>query len=220
MVDGGGEVRFVDRPVHHPVESHRVETAQFTFLFDLENSDVPGPRGVLLLAGTEEPLLLGAIHGQNHKLERLPAEQELCGDPVLHDLHLVIASFGAERLADNANGFWIFFQHENIARRTWRPPLDQRDQFESAYGRHDFGQVEPCLLGDFAKRACAVQEGVDLDRGGRQAGSIGISAAGVLARTDEVGPFVGIGQRVAIAQSFNDQGRHAHLQRERLKHRR
>ena len=75
MIDRRCEVRFGDGSLYYAVESHRIETGQFTFFVDLENADVPRSTGVLLFAGTKKTLLFGAIHGEHHELERLPAQR-------------------------------------------------------------------------------------------------------------------------------------------------
>ena len=74
----------------------------------------------------EERLLLGAIHGHDHKLEALSPEQELRGDPIVDDLELIVRSFGSQDVADQANGLRIIFHDEDgvgqgIARRSTRP---------------------------------------------------------------------------------------------------
>ena len=100
MVDGREQVRLVDRAVDHAVQAQGIEPGQLALVVDVQNSDVSSTVAVLKFACAEECLLLRAVHGQDHKLEMLPAKQELGGDAVVGDFQLVIRTFGAEDFAD------------------------------------------------------------------------------------------------------------------------
>src|SRR6516162_6225323 len=102
--------------MQNAVESHPIEPDELAFVMDAQNPDISCPARALLLAREKESLVLRAIHGQNHQLEALPAEQELRGDSIVDDLQLIVRPFGAEHLADHAYGLGVFVKHQNGVR--------------------------------------------------------------------------------------------------------
>ena len=72
-----------------------------------------------------------------------------------------------------------------------RPALDQPGPLQAPRDGHDLAEVQPGLLRHLAQAAGAVEQRMDLDHGGGQAGPIGVSAAGRLASEDELFPIIG-----------------------------
>ena len=92
----GEQVALIDRPVEHSVKTHGIQTAQFIFILDAGDSDVPAGRGVLSLACLEEGLLLQPIPGEDHEVKALTPQRSSGCHAIADHLELMIGPLGAQ----------------------------------------------------------------------------------------------------------------------------
>ena len=179
-------------------------------------------RGVLLLAGPEERLLVGTVEGKDDEVERMPPQQKLSGHAVADDLELVIGSPPAPaRALDQPRGLRIVVQHQDRFTGSGRPPLDQAGQLQAArpWRRRRPGPSRP---GERSPAARWVPSSI-----------VWILMSGFVSPARSALPprdgLASEGERPHSSRSsggptpaaaLDHQGRHADLQRKRLEHRR